>query len=39
LRLGPAAEPILRTAAAAGIPRLIAELAKIVTLEASWLSA
>jgi hypothetical protein len=27
LRLGPAAEPILHTAAAAGIPRLIAEQA------------
>jgi transposase len=36
LSLGPAAEAFLRAAAAAGTPRLAAELAEVVTMEASW---
>ena len=36
LSLGPVAEAFLRAAAAAGTPRLAAELAEMVTMEASW---
>jgi hypothetical protein len=36
ITLGPLAEGFLRSAAAAGTPRLAGELAEIVSLEPSW---